>query len=344
MTKRAWVALGLAGAIGLGAAAAAAWKGLLPAAAWLPVIGAEAEETPLALFGNVERREVSLAFNVAGRVAGMPAEEGDRVAAGDVLARLERDRFRHEVAAAEARVAGRRARLDELERGTRAEEIEQARARVASAEARLETARREFARIETLAGDDFASQRRLDEVRAARDEAEAALKVARADLAVAVEGPRREAIRAARADLAAAEAELALARERLEDSALTAPFDGIVRSRVVEPGAVVDAARPVYLLARTEPLEVRAYVAEPDLGRIAPGMAVEVVSDGRPDRPHAGRIGFISPTAEFTPKTVYTPEVRASLVYRLRVVVEGAGEGLRQGMPVTVRVPRAGGG
>lgn len=191
MTTGLWRALGVVALLGLGAAGLAAWQGRLPLPEWLALPGAERGDRPLTLFGSIERREVALAFNLAGRVEEMLVEEGDGVQAGDTLARLDRARPRHAVAAAEARLEERRARLAELERGTRAEEIEQARARVASAETRLETARRAFSRIETLAGDDFASQRRLDEVRAARDSASAALRVARSDLAVALEGPRR---------------------------------------------------------------------------------------------------------------------------------------------------------
>lgn len=326
--------------LGAVAATVLGWRGGgLPALSALPLIGDGEPRTSLDLYGNVERREVALAFEVSGRVRQMRVEEGDRVQTGDVVAQLDPARLSDALDAAQARREQQQARLDELEAGTRAEEIEQARARVAAAEAMLMTRRREFERIRTLASDDFASQRRLDEIRAARDEAEASLRVARADLQVAVEGPREERIRAARARLSALSADLALARERLNDAALKAPFAGTIRSRIVEPGAIVDGARPVYLLARDSPLWVRAYVAEPDLGLLEPGMSVEVVTDSRPDRPYRGQIGFVSPTAEFTPKTVYTPEVRTSLVYRIRVVVEGEQTGLRQGMPVTVRVP-----
>ena len=107
-----------------------------------------------------------------------------------------------------------------------------------------------------------------------------------------------------------------------------------------ERGAIVAAGAPVYTLTLTDPIRIRAWIAEPDLGRIAPGQAVQVTTDTRPDRPYDGRIGFISPTAEFTPRAVQTEELRARLVYRLHVIVE-VGDGLHQGMPVTVRVPEA---
>ncbi len=103
---------------------------------------------------------------------------------------------------------------------------------------------------------------------------------------------------------------------------------------------MVASSTPVYTLSLRDPVYVRAYVSEPDLGRIAPGVAVRVHTDSS-DKVYRGQIGFISPRAEFTPKTVETTDLRTDLVYRLRVVVADADEGLRQGMPVTVDVDTA---
>ena len=110
-------------------------------------------------------------------------------------------------------------------------------------------------------------------------------------------------------------------------------------SRIVEPGAMVSPANPIFTVSLTDKIWVRTYVSEPDLGRIRPGMAVTVFTDTDPNHPYEGWIGFISPTAEFTPKTVETTELRTQLVYRLRVFIKNPDDRLRQGMPVTVRVP-----
>ena len=126
---------------------------------------------------------------------------------------------------------------------------------------------------------------------------------------------------------------------RCDDTELRAPNDGIILSRVRETGAIVAPADTVFVLSLTEPVWVRTYVAEPDLGRIHPGMKVEVTSDTRPNDAYDGTIGFISPVAEFTPKSVETPELRTDLVYRLRIVIDKPGPDLRQGMPVTLRFP-----
>lgn len=100
---------------------------------------------------------------------------------------------------------------------------------------------------------------------------------------------------------------------------------------------MVVSQSPTYSLSLDAPVYVRAYVSEPDLGRIAPGMQVRVRSDSS-DKVYQGQIGFISPRAEFTPKTVETTDLRTDLVYRLRIVVTNADAALRQGMPVTIDV------
>ena len=108
-----------------------------------------------------------------------------------------------------------------------------------------------------------------------------------------------------------------------------------------EPGAIVAAGATVYTLSLIDPVWIRAYVSEPQLGRIAPGMKVQVFTDSAPGKPYNGQIGYISPVAEFTPKTVETADLRSDLVYRLRVVVTNPDRSLRQGMPVTVRLAEA---
>src|SRR3546814_2273344 len=169
--------------------------------------------------------------------------------------------------------------------------------------------------------------------------AAAAVVAAREELRLLEEGTRVEDLAVARANLKAAEADLSMARTALEDTQLRAPSDGIILSRVRERGAITSPGDTVYVLSLTRPVWIRTYVPEALLGRIHPGMEVEVVSDSAPDRPYRGQIGFVSPVAEFTPKSVETPELRTDLVYRLRVIIGQADDGLRQGMPVTVRLP-----
>lgn len=314
------------------AGAAAAWW-------WQGRDGAAADR--LTLYGNVEVREVSLAFNVPGRIAEMAVDEGDAVLAGAVLARLDHARYRAAVEAAEADLEAQQAVVAELEAGTRQEDVARAEAAVDEAKAALENAEIQYQRQQSLARSDFASREALDDARTARDRAAAQLRRAEEELALARAGPRQEEITAARARADALAARLRIARVDLADAEIVAPSDGRILTRVHEEGAVVGAGAPVYSMALIDPVWIRAYLPETALGRVEPGSTVEVTTDSFPGRRYLGRVGFVSPSAEFTPKTVETPELRTSLVYRTRIVVdEPAGE-LRQGMPVTLEIPLA---
>ncbi|WP_440517377.1 efflux RND transporter periplasmic adaptor subunit, partial [Serratia sarumanii] len=148
---------------------------------------------------------------------------------------------------------------------------------------------------------------------------------------------RPQEIEQAKADVAQSEAALAQAQLNLQDATLVSPSAGTVLTRAVEPGTMLGAGGTVFTLSLTRPVWVRAYVNETSLSQAVPGTELEIYTDGRPGKPYHGKIGFVSPTAEFTPKSVETPDLRTDLVYRLRVIVTDADDALRQGMPVTLR-------
>jgi len=268
----------------------------------------------------------------------MNFEEGDAVTAGTVLATLDSKPQRDGLALAEAGVAGARAQLAVLRTGSRPQEIQQARARVTEAEASLKNAEQEYKRQREMTSKGLSSQGLLDRTLAQRDEASARLAAAREALGLAVEGARAEDIIAAEAALAGATAQREQAATHLRDTELVAPSNGVILTRVREPGAIVGVGVAVYTLSLTDTVYVRAYVDEPNLGRVVPGAKLIVTSDSS-DKQYEGQVGFISPRAEFTPKSVETSELRTDLVYRLRIVILDADDDLRQGMPVTITFP-----
>jgi HlyD family secretion protein len=292
----------------------------------------------LTLYGNVDIRQVELGFRVPGRILKMNFEEGEAVDAGTPLAQLDPQTYEHDLQSAEAQLAQQAATLEKLEHGPRPAEIAEARATLSERRAQLDNARRTFARAQVLLPQGAIPRASFDDAEAARNRAEASVAQAREALRLLEQGTRAEDIAAGKANLQVAQARLNSARTALADTQLLAPSDGIILSRVREAGAIVSPNDVVYVLSLTRPVWVRAYVAEPQLGRLHPGMEVSVASDTAPDRRHRGRVGFISPVAEFTPKSVETPELRTDLVYRLRIIVDEVEPSLRQGMPVTVWV------
>jgi HlyD family secretion protein len=293
----------------------------------------------LTLYGNVDIRQVQLGFRVNGRVAEMNFDEGDAIKPGDVLARLDAKPYEDAVAAAKAQADNLRATLDKLVAGPRQAEIAQARAALDERVADYENAKLAFDRSFKLRPGQTISEAALDNARANRDGAQARVASAQQALDLLVEGSRKEDIAAAKASLEGAEANLSAAQTSLADTELKAPAAGVILSRLREPGAIIATSDIIFVLSLDRPVWVRSYIPETELGRIHPGLDVTVTSDSAPDKPYRGKVGFISPVAEFTPKSVETPELRTDLVYRLRIVIDEPDQGLRQGMPVTVHVP-----
>lgn len=295
---------------------------------------------PITLNGTVDIRQVDLSFRVEGKLARLAVEEGDRVVTGQMVAELDRGYLDDARRVAEARVAAQTAQLAKLERGNRPQEIAQARAEAERTQAALVNARATHDRIAALPLDRVASRQSLDDARGALRQAEAQAARAAQALDLARSGSREEDISIARAQLAGEQATLDLMNRRLADAVLTAPGDGIIMTRVREPGSNLMPGATVATLALSQPMQVRAWVAETQLDRAVPGTKVEIHTDAAGAKAlYHGQIGFVSPVAEFTPKSVETPELRTSLVYRLRIIVGDADDGLRQGMPVTVVLP-----
>lgn len=303
----------------------------------------QSQNGDIVLHGNVDIRQVSLAFSGSERIVAMLVDEGDAVTNGQVLARLDTQILLLEIEQTKAKIAAQEQAVLKLVNGSRPEEIDQAKAKVASAQADVDLAGLQLKRMEEAfkgsAGHAVSAQER-DNARANLKVANANLVNAQKALALAEIGPRAEDIAEAQAELQALRAGLALQEHDLALSELKAPIDAVVRSRLLEPGDMASPQRPVYLLAINDPKWVRAYVNEVDLGFVKPGQIAAVFIDSRPDKPITGQIGYISNVAEFTPKTVQTEELRTSLLYEIRVYVQDTDNMLHMGMPATIKIKR----
>jgi len=300
------------------------------------------ERTQIVLYGNIDLRQVDLAFNNSERMVAVYAREGDRVQRGQILARLDESRLLPQLEQAQAVAAAQRAVVDRMHNGSRPEEVAQARANVALAQADARSAAVKYQRLLGLwkaSGGRAVSRQDIDDAQAAADVAEARLNVNRKSLALSVAGPRREDVAQAEAQFRGEQAQVALLCRTVSDSELRAPLNAVVRSRVAEPGDMASPQKTVFTLAITEPKWVRAYVSGQDLGFVRNGMRGSIAVDSFPHRRFDGWVGFISSVAEFTPKTVETQELRSSLVYEVRFFVHDPGDVLRLGMPATVYLP-----
>ena len=305
-------------------------------ATYFKITGEKSHDGNLVLYGNVEVRDALLTFNEQELVADVLVEEGDAVTAGQELAHLRSQQLEAQLGKAEAEADAQAEVVAQLESGSRTQEVRQGQAEVKAAQVRVQNARITVQRLEQTIAVGAVSKQALDDARAELNVAQAQLNVARQNLDLLRAGPRQEEIRQAQAQLQAGRYAVSLLQERLQDTTLKAPFDGVIQSRILEPGEMAGPSRPAFILARTDQKWVRAYVSEPDMGRIKEGMRARVASDSWENKTFSGQVGFISSVAEFTPKSVETTDLRTKLVYEVRIYVTDPDNELRLGMPVSV--------
>lgn len=323
--------------LALAACATGAWYWTRPAP----------DANTLQLYGNVDLRQVALAFNASERIARLSAEEGQRVRAGEVLGELETRSLHLRLTQAQALAEVRNQALRRLQSGSRPEEVDQSRAGTAAVQAEADLARQHRDRLlaaQQDSGGRAVSAQDVDSAQARAKALQAQLDGARKAQQLVQNGPRAEDIAQARAQLDAARADIALLQQQLTESRLTSPVNAVVRARLLEAGDMASPQRPVYTLAIADPKWVRTYVKEADLARLRPGTPASIHIDGMPGVSLPGKVGYISAVAEFTPKTVQTEELRTALVYEVRVLAEDKDDRLRMGMPATVHIALQQGG
>jgi HlyD family secretion protein len=294
--------------------------------------------TELTLSGNIEAHESLVSFKVPGRIVELPVEEGQQVEQGALLARIEDADSRQKVRIDEATVRVRESSLALTLAGTREQEVKAAHQSVLDAQADLDEKRLDNDRAQQLFGKDEISAQDRDLAATALKRAEAIFKAAQQRYNEAIEGSRKEDIEIARANLNQANASLGLSRVNLGYAVLRAPSSGVITVRQAELGEVVEPGSPVVTLADLDHLWLRAYIAETDLGSIHWGQDATVTTDTYPGKHYHGRISFISPDAEFTPKSVQTNQERVTLVYRIKIDLDNPNHELKPGMPADAHI------
>lgn len=304
------------------------------------------KDNVLTLYGNVDIRQVSLAFEQSGRIEKLLVQEGDKVKAGQVLATLNTNALHIQAKQAQAQLKAQQEAIVKQDVGARPEEITQAKAQLASAQAELDKTNKNLQRLQILVSSTDGraiSQQELDYAKSNKDSAEAAVRERQANLELIIKGARQEDREATKAQYEVTKANLDLINYNLTQAELKSPVNAVVRARLQEVGDMTTAQKAVYTLALTDPKWIRVYVNEQDLSSIKMGGTAQVIRDSDPNQPINGKIGYISSVAEFTPKTVQTKEIRTTLVYEVRVYVNDPNDQLKMGQPVTVNVPLASG-
>ena len=296
--------------------------------------------------GHVEATEVQVAADVGGRILELRAAEGDRVAAGDVVARLDTRDVELQIARARADRAAADAQLRFLQRGSRPEDVRQAEAQAdaasadaAAAAGELKAAETDLQRFESLLAANAGSQKQRDDARARVDLARERERSARDRVRAAREvvarlqgGATREELDAARARVAAADAQIAVLEKARADATVVTPVAGVVTQTLADAGEIVSPRMPLLVVTDLDHAWANLFLPEPIVPRIALGQEVTILTDAGGRMP--GKVTYISPQAEFTPRNVQTADERSKLVYRIKVAVDNQAGMLKSGMPV----------
>jgi HlyD family secretion protein len=293
----------------------------------------ENKDGQIRVSGTFEVTSVELSFKVGGRLQQRLLNEGDTVSAGQTVARLEDGELRDErsIRAADKRAA--MSGLADIQAGNRREEITQGEAALVRIKADADRLAKDAARMEQLYQREVIALKELEAARAARDASAAAVREAEDRLKLLRIGPRPEAVKERLARTEAADAALSIAETRLSQSILDSPLSGVVLAKHAEPGEMLAAGAPVLTVGKMDEVWLRAYIPENELGRIKVGQQAHITTDTWPGRRFEGRVSFISPQAEFTPKNVQTEKERVKLVYRIKITLPNPKMELKPGMP-----------
>jgi HlyD family secretion protein len=301
--------------------AAAAWPYRGALVRWL---NASDQAATVLVSGNIEAHQAVLGFKtVQSRIVELPFNEGQWVKAGTLISRVDDSDYRQQVTMAEATLEVQKRQLAAAEQNLAA-----AKKTVEADEADLELAKVEFARADDLMKKGFGTIETRDQTSATFKKSSAALERDQA-----LEKTAERQVELARANVHSAKESLKLAQIVLDYTTLSAPFDGVITVRQAELGEIMVPGTPVVTLADLDHIWLRAYINETDIGKIRLDQAAVVKTDTYPGKSYKGRVSFISPAAEFTPKSVETHAERVTLVYRIKIDIDNPTHELVPGMP-----------
>lgn len=300
---------------------------------FLPFCSREKGRQVIHASGTIEAVTVSVGSKWSGQVQEVFIEEGQPVEKGQRLAVLDCSSLEIQLRQAEAGVKLAEAQLALLLKGSRSEDIRQAEANLNQARANLRSAEEDWKRWLSLSEKEGATAKQRDDAQTRLTVARAQVEAAEQALLKLKQGAREEEIAAARARLEQAVASRDLLQKTIADATLTAPTSGIVSQKNIEPGEFAPAGAPLFVISDLDKIEVWIWLTATEVSKVQLGQKAVVTVDSYPGRFFEGRIVFISPEAEFTPKNIQTKEERAKLVFRVKLEVENPEHMLKPGLP-----------
>jgi len=288
--------------------------------------------------GNIETTNIILSSQVSGQVEAVFFDEGDAVKKNDTLLIIDHELLQIKLKQAIAGKNAAKARLDLAITGARREDIIISEQKLKQANLNFERAKADYNRMKNLYEEQAITQKQFDDAETRFNIAESQLASAKGNLRKTRNISRPEEIAQLEANFENSEASVDLIRKQISDSKIVAPIDGFVVDRFIELGETVNHGSSVFKIADLSKVELVVYINEENLGKIKLGQAAEIQTDSFKDKEYEGKVVFISPEAEFTPKNIQTKDERTKLVFAVKIDVPNPDFELKAGMPADAKI------
>lgn len=288
--------------------------------------------------GNIESTNVVVSARVSGEILTIFKDEGDMVNIGDTLLIIDPEIFKLKLREAEALLSSAEAQYELVRKGARVEDIQQAEQLLKQAEINLQTAQNDKVRFENLYQTKSISKKQYEDAVAKYDLALAQYNSARENYSKIKNISRPEEIKQAKANVERLKANFEMIKKNLTDCYVTSPIKGIITKRFVEKGETVTNLSSLFKISDLSQLELIVYISQTELPKLKLGQSVEVKVDAFPEKTFEGRIIFISPEAEFTPKNIQTKEERTKLVFAVKIKIDNPDYRLKSGIPADAMI------
>ena len=283
--------------------------------------------------GNIEATNVIVSSKVSGQVLKLLFDEGQKVNEGDTLIIIDHEILEYQLDQALAGLKSAEAQLSLLREGARVEDVKQAEEGLNQARINFDLAEKDLKRMTDLYNSKSITRKQFDDATARYNISKAQLTSAEENYKKIKNFARPEELKQAEANVGRQKAAVELIQKQIRDSYVITPSSGFVVKKFVEQGETVSPMSSLFKVSDLSNVKLVIYVSEEELGRVKLNQSADVSVDTYPDKTFSGKVIYISPEAEFTPKNIQTKEERTKLVFEVKVQVDNPDFELKAGMP-----------
>lgn len=288
--------------------------------------------------GTIESVNITVSTKLAGQVKLIAVKEGDKVKKGELLAEIDHELLDIQLRQAEANIEGANAQLKLLISGARKEDVRSAQEQVTQAKTNLEQAKTDRDRMKALYESNTVTKKQYDDAVSRYEITLAQYNTSKENLQKVKNIIRPEEIENARANVKRNIASADLLRQNIEDCKIYSPSDGIISKKFVEEGEIVSPSSSILKISDLQTVNLVIYVTETELAKIKLGQKADIKIDSYKDKNYEGKIIFISPEAEFTPKNIQTQDERTKMVFAVKIEINNPQYELKPGMPADAKI------